>query len=150
MNKGIDDIYNKLLKDIKNEIAPKIAEEMKNIEQEVIEEVVYNAYTPTYYERRYEDGGLSDKENMKETIVSKENNIEIKVKNVTKGNSEYSDAEGYTTGYIDEIIETGQGYGYDLNYYIGARPFTEVSQNVIDYTDRIVKLFEEELRKKGW
>ena len=150
MNKGIDDIYNKLLKDIKNEIAPKIAEEMKNIEQEVIEEVVYNAYTPTYYERRYEDGGLSDKENMKETIVSKENNIEIKVKNVTKGNSEYSDAEGYTAGYIDEIIETGQGYGYDLDSYIGARPFTEISQNVIDYTDRIVKLFEEELRKKGW
>lgn len=149
MNKGIDNIYNKLLNDIEKEIAPKIAEEMKNIEQEVIEEVVYNAYTPIYYERRT-SGGLSDKENMKETIVSKENNIEIKVENVTKGNSEYSDAEGYTTGYIDEIIETGQGYGYDLDSYIGARPFTETSQNVIDYTDRIVKLFEEELRKKGW
>ena len=149
MNKGIDDIYNKLLKDIEKEIAPKIAEEMKNIEQEVIEDVVYNAYTPIYYERRT-SGGLGDKENMKETIVSKENNIEIKVKNVTKGNSEYSDAEGYTTGYIDEIIETGQGYGYDLDSYIGARPFTEISQNVIDYTDKIVKLFEEELRKKGW
>ena len=149
MNKGIDNIYNKLLKDIEKEIAPKIAEEMKNIEQEVIEEVVYNTYTPIYYQRR-PSGGLGDKENMEETIVSKENNIEIKVKNVTKGNSEYSDAEGYTDGYIDEIIETGQGYGYDLDSYIGARPFTEISQNVIDYTDRIVKLFEEELRKKGW
>ena len=149
MKKVIDGIYNKLLNDIKNEIAPKIAEEMKNIEQEVIEEVVYNAYTPTHYVRRT-SGGLGDKENMEETIVPKENNIEIKVKNVTKGNSEYSDAEGYTDGYIDEIIETGQGYGYDLDSYIGARPFTEISQNVIDYTDRIVKLFEEELRKKGW
>ena len=149
MKKVIDGIYNKLLNDIKNEIAPKIAEEMKNIEQEVIEEVVYNAYTPIYYQRR-PSGGLGDKENMEETIVSKENNIEIKVKNVTKGNSEYSDAEGYTDGYIDEIIETGQGYGYDLDSYIGARPFTEISQNVIDYTDKIVKLFEEELRKKGW
>ena len=149
MKKVIDGIYNKLLNDIKNEIAPKIAEEMKNIEQEVIEEVVYNAYTPIYYQRRT-SGGLGDKENMEETIVSKENNIEIKVKNVTKGNSEYSDAEGYTDGYIDEIIETGQGYGYDLDDYIGARPFTEISQNVIDYTDKIVKLFEEELRKKGW
>ena len=149
MSKGIDDIYNKLLNDIKKEIAPKIAEEMKNIEQEVIEEVVYNAYTPIYYERRT-NGGLSDKENMKETIAFKENNLEIKVENVTKGNTEYSDAEGYTTGYIDEIIETGQGYGYDLDSYIGARPFTEISQNVIDYTDRINKIIEEELRKKGY
>lgn len=149
MNKGIDDIYDKLLNDIKKEIAPKIAEEMKNIEQEVIEEVVYNAYTPIYYERRT-SGGLSDKKNMKETIAFKGNDLEIKVKNVTKGNSEYSDAEGYTDGYIDEIIETGQGYGYDLDSYIGARPFTEISQNVIDYTDRIEKLFEEELKKKGW
>ena len=149
MNKGIDDIYNKLLNDIEKEIAPKIAEEMKNIEQEVIEEVVYNAYTPIYYERRT-NGGLSDKKNMKETIAFKKNNLEIKVENVTKGNAEYSDAEGYTDGYIDEIIETGQGYGYDLDSYISARPFTEVSQNVIDYTDRIVKLFEEELKKKGW
>ena len=68
MKKVIDGIYNKLLNDIKNEIAPKIAEEMKNIEQEVIEEVVYNAYTPIYYERRT-SGGLGDKENMKETIT---------------------------------------------------------------------------------
>ena len=149
MSKGIEEIYNKLVNDIKKEIAPKIAEEMKNIEQEVIEEVVYNAYNPTYYERRTK-GGLSDKENMKETIAFKENNLEIRVENVTKGNAEYSDAEGYTTGYIDEIIETGQGYGYDLDNYIGARPFTEITQNVIDYTDRIDKVIEEELRKKGY
>ena len=149
MSKGIEEIYNKLVNDIKKEIVPKIAEEMKNIEQEVIEEVVYNAYNPTYYERRTK-GGLSDKENMKETIAFKENNLEIRVENVTKGNAEYSDAEGYTTGYIDEIIETGQGYGYDLDNYIGARPFTEITQNVIDYTDRIEKIIEEELRKKGF
>ena len=149
MSKGIEEIYNKLVNDIKKEIAPKIAEEMKNIEQEVIEEVVNNAYNPTYYERRTK-GGLSDKENMKETIAFKENNLEIRVENVTKGNAEYSDAEGYTTGYIDEIIETGQGYGYDLDSYICARPFTEISQDVIDYTDRIDKIIEEELRKKGY
>ena len=149
MYKELDDIYNKLLKDIENEIAPKIAEEMKNIEQEVIEDVVYNAYNPTYYERRT-IGGLGDKENMKETIMSKGNTLEIRVENITKGNSEYSDAEGYTDGYIDEIIETGQGYGYDLDNYIGARPFTEITQNVIDYTDRIDKVIEEELRKKGY
>ena len=149
MSKGIEEIYNKLVNDIKKEIVPKIAEEMKNIEQEVIEEVVYNAYNPTYYERRTK-GGLSDKENMKETIAFKENNLEIRVENVTKGNAEYSDTEGYTTGYIDEIIETGQGYGYDLDNYFGARPFTEITQNVIDYTDRIEKIIEEELRKKGF
>ena len=50
------DLLMERLKKELRDITPAIAEEMKNIEQEVINEVVYNAYSPTYYERRYEDG----------------------------------------------------------------------------------------------
>ena len=144
------DLLMEKLKEELKDITPAIAEEMKDIEQEVINEVVYNAYSPTYYERRYEKGGLSDKENMEHDIEETANGFTISVKNITKGNDEYSGAEGYTNDYIADIIEEGQGYGYDLDSYIGARPFTEISQNVIDYTDRIDKIIENELRKKGY
>ena len=144
------DLLMERLKKELRDITPAIAEEMKNIEQEVINEVVYNAYSPTYYERRYEDGGLGDKENMEHDIEETANGFIISVKNITKGNDEYSGAEGYTDDYIADIIEEGQGYGYDLDSYISARPFTEISQNVIDYTDRIDKIIENELRKKGY
>ena len=147
------DEFNLLMERLKEElrdITPAIAEEMKNIEQEVINEVVYNAYSPTYYERRYEDGGLSDKENMEHDIEETANGFIISVKNITKGNDEYSKAEGYTDGYIADIIEEGKGYGYGLDDVIGARPFTEISQNVIDYTDKIENTIIRELKKRGW
>ena len=144
------DLLMERLKEELRDITPAIAEEMKNIEQEVINEVVYNAYSPTYYERRYEDGGLSDKENMEHDIEETANGFIISVKNITKGNDEYSEAEGYTDGYIADIIEEGKGYGYGLDDVIGARPFTEISQNVIDYTDRIDNVINKEFKRKGW
>ena len=144
------DLLMERLKKELRDITPAIAEEMKNIEQEVINEVVYNAYSPTYYERRYEKGGLSDKENMEHDIEETANGFIVSVKNITKGNDEYSEAEGYTDGYIADIIEEGKGYGYDLDSVIGARPFTEISQNVIDYTDKIENTIIRELKKKGW
>ena len=144
-----DLLMERLKKELKD-ITPAIAEEMKNIEQEVINEVVYDAYSPTYYERRYEDGGLSDKENMEHDIEETVNGFIISVKNITKGNDEYSGAEGYTDGYIADIIEEGKGYGYGLDDVIGSRPFTEISQNVIDYTDKIENTIIRELKKRGW
>ena len=144
------DLLMERLKKELRDITPAIAEEMKNIEQEVINEVVYNAYSPAYYERRYEDGGLSDKENMEHDIEETANGFIISVKNITKGNDEYSEAEGYTDGYIADIIEEGKGYGYDLDSVIGARPFTEISQNVIDYTDKIDSVINKEFKRKGW
>ena len=144
------DLLIERLKEELRDITPAIAEEMKNIEQEVINEVVYDAYSPTYYERRYEDGGLGDKENMEHDIEETANGFIVSVKNITKGNDEYSEAEGYTDGYIADIIEEGKGYGYDLDSVIGARPFTEISQNVIDYTDKIENTIIRELKKKGW
>ena len=144
------DLLMERLKEELRDIAPAIAEEMKNIEQEVINEVVYNAYSPTYYERRCEDGGLSDKENMEHDIEETANGFIISVKNITKGNDEYSEAEGYTTGYIADIIEEGKGYGYGLDNIIGARPFNEESQEEIDSTNRIENTIIRELKKRGW
>ena len=144
------DLLMERLKEELRDVAPAIAEEMKNIEQEVINEVVYNAYSPTYYERRYEDGGLSDKKNMKHDIEETANGFNITVKNITKGHEGYYMADGHTDGYIADIIEEGKGYGYGLDDVIGARPFNEVSQEVIDSTNKIENTIIRELKKRGW
>lgn len=132
------------------DVSYEVAEEIKEIEKEVIEEVVYNAYEPRFYERRQEKGGLSDKANMQEEIDLTKDGLSISVKNVTKGNSEYSKTEGYTDGCISDIIEDGKGYGYDLDDYIGARPFQEVTQEHVDGTDRVDNVIDKMLNKKGW
>lgn len=147
------DEFDKLIEKLRNDLLasiPAIVDEMKEIEREVIEEVVYNQYEPREYQRRMDEGGLTDKDNMQEVIVNKSNGVDIIVTNITRGNSAYSGAEGYTKGCISDIIEEGNGYGYDLDSYIGARPFNETAQNIINYTDRIDNIIERELKKKGW
>lgn len=87
---------------------------------------------------------------MEHDIEETTNGFNISVKNATKGNEEYSNAQGYTSGYIADIIEEGKGYGYGLDSVIGARPFNEVSQGVIDSTNRIEKVIENEFKKRGY
>lgn len=146
VNKDYDDI-SQLLKDLERDVqtkvAKKVVEKIKDIEQDTIQEVVYNQYNPKFYIRRGTDGGLMDRDNMEEEIKSSKGGIEISVTNKTKGNTHYSYAQGYTDGYIGDIIETGVGYGYGLN--IGERPFQETTQNIIDLTDEIDKVVEDSL-----
>lgn len=131
------------------ETAYEVAEEIKDIEAEVIDETVYNAYDSNI-DRRMDNGGLSDKSNMKEEIVSIKDGVTIEVTNETKGNSNYSTMDGYTSDFIADIIEDSEGYGYGLDDYIPKRPFQEITQNYIDYTDRVDKVVEKSLDKKGW
>lgn len=153
MAKSIYGDFASLLGDLQYDlidVAYEVAEEIKDIEVEVINEVVYNQYDPRHYERRMENGGLTDKRNMKEDVNLISDGLDITVINETRGNSDYKNAQGYTSGYIADIIEEGKGYGYDLDSYIGARPFQETTQKVIDYTDRVDKVIENKLIKKRW
>lgn len=145
-NKDYNDISQLLLdleKDVQKKVAKSVVEKIKDIEQDVIQEVVYNQYNPEFYIRRGVDGGLMDRDNMEEDIKNSKGGIEISVTNKTKGNDHYGYAQGYTDGYIADIIETGNGYGYGLN--IGKRPFQETTQNIIDLTDEIDKVIEDNL-----
>ena len=150
--KDYDD-FSSLLSDLQydlvNTVANEVAEEIKNIETEVIDEVVYNAYDSNI-DRRMNNGGLSDKSNMKEKIATVKNGVLIEVMNETKGNSDYSTMDGYTSDFIADIIENSEGYGYGLDDYIPKRPFQEITQNYVDYTDRVDKVVEKSLNKKGW
>lgn len=141
-----------ILEELANDIAyiskSEVREELKEIQQEEIQKVVYNhPIKPIGYDRRGEDDGLMDKENMEVDYINIKNGISLEMINTTTGNNAY---DGYTRGYIDQIIETGDGYWRSAGINGIARPFIEATQDVIDNTDRIEEVIENELKKKGW
>ena len=68
---------------------------------EVIDREVYDKYTPKFYIRRYERGGLADPTNFDTTIDVYGNTIKITVKSIAKPSGETG---GY---YLDAMIVNG-------------------------------------------
>lgn len=124
----------KMLKD-------KVAPVIKNIEQDVTQEVVYDVYNPAVYERRYENGGLKDKDNMIERVTSDGNSILLEIKNVTTVSEDSYDHSQGT--YLDEIIEYGlPAYNTEYNQ---PRPFTQKTQERINESGEIEKIIQQSL-----
>ena len=139
IEKGIDDF-------MKNEDTHEVASRM--FADSTIE-LVYKQYEPTVYDgpgypisRRYDEGGLQDWRNYHVLNIGKMN---MTVINETMGNwvwapmtpftgrvvSPYP-SEGWDAGYINDIIESGQGYHWTRSEIYKnriARPFMEEACN---------------------
>ena len=109
---------------------------------------VYDKYKPTEYERRYDEGGLSDYRN----IEIEERNYdagggryEIGVRNLTEG----IDGEGP----IDTVIEEGVGYTwkgsriYAMQPY--PRPFYAPAEAMIEEGNYLERALGEGLERNG-
>ena len=124
----------KMLKD-------KVAPVIKNIEQDVTQEIVYDAYDPIMYERRMENGGLKDIRNMEERVTKQGNSNLLEIENVTTvSDNSYDSSQGT---YLDEIIEYGLP-AYDTEYN-QPRPFTQKTQERIDESGEIEKIIQQSL-----
>lgn len=124
----------KMLKD-------KVAPVIKNIEQDVTQEVVYDVYNPAVYERRYENGGLKDIRNMEERVTKQGNSNLLEIENVTTVSEDSYDHSQGT--YLDEIIEYGlPTYNTEYNQ---PRPFTQKTQERIDESGEIEKIIQQSL-----
>lgn len=146
MSKGsyndIDELFEDLINDIEGGIVEEVSKEMKKIEQESIDENVYNVFAPKEYDRRKDGGGLRSEGNM-ETIVTKTGDgITIEIHNSTTGNSSY---RNYWQGEIQDFIETGN---YLWNCGCQPRPFIEDTQEKVDA--KIESIVESALNKLGW
>lgn len=106
-------------------------------------DLVYEKYEPTQYDepgyptsRRYDNGGLMDPDNYPVTNPDK---MTMEVANETKGNPYWRPpmSEGWDPGYINDIIESGDGYNWQgsviYNFNI-PRPF--MAEAVDMFTDR--------------
>ena len=141
-----DKFYNDLLETLQ-ECKQYFIEKM----QEAVQEAVYDAYTPTQYERRGEEGGLKDPKNFDlQIFFDRDGSIVVFMKNMTTGVG--------NAFYIDEGIVTGKDF-YDWErsyaYYLAQQGkfqrdfYTLMEYNVKD--DRQLQLLiERGMKKRGW
>ena len=141
-----DKFYNDLLETLQ-ECKQYFIEKM----QEAVQEAVYDAYTPTQYVRRGEDGGLKDARNFDlQIFFDRDGSIVVFMKNMTTGVG--------NAFYIDEGIVTGKDF-YDWErsyaYYLAKQGkfqrdfYTLMEYNVKD--DRQLQLLiERGMKKRGW
>lgn len=145
----LESLWKYAKKEIKNIVKNELVEKMKDVEQEVIQEVVLDTYSPTYYDRRSEESngeeGLISKDNMVADYKEGANYVEINMTNDTRGNTSYPHSTG---GFIDEIIEYGEGYtwtGSQIYKNKQPRPFTKETQSKIDNSN----IVEETIRNSA-
>lgn len=139
---SIEELYSYLNNvEIPKILKDKVAPVIKNIEQDVTQEVVYDVYNPAVYERRYENGGLKDIRNMEERVTKQGNSNLLEIENVTTvSDNSYDSSQGT---YLDEIIEYGLP-AYDTEYN-QPRPFTQKTQERIDGSGEIEKIIQQSL-----
>ena len=144
---SIEELIADLENDIQNKVKPQIEKEMRNIMKDMIYEVVYSAYEPSYYSRRYANGGLMDDKNIEITANYSNGVLEISMKNVTKGNTKYSNdfPKSNTSGSIADLIETGSYETLSLSTYIGERPFQQKTIDKIEESGIIERIIEKAL-----
>ena len=109
--KNLKQLKKKLIHIITKAIVENVIEDIKDLHIEKIEKHVYKVYKPKKYSRRKDNGGLTDKKNMKTEIIKNANSVELKFSNVTKSNPKNL-PEGYTSEKIAGNIEYGKRYHY--------------------------------------
>lgn len=102
-----EDIINEVKASIQRELHGVITdfkEQMAKAAGEAVSGYISAAREP--YQRRGSSGGMSDVKNYPVT----ESELSLKIENITQGNPAYSDSDGWDGGYINDIIESGEGY----------------------------------------
>lgn len=137
---SIDDLYKFLHEDLERALVEDVAPQVKMLEQEVIDEVVYDVYEPKYYKRRYDYKGLSDLRSMEESIEVSGDEIVLSIENVTETVNKF---EGRT---LDDIIENGVKKGGDeIPPYAKPRRFTEETQRRVDNSNLVENILRDRL-----
>ena len=141
-----DKFYNDLLETLQ-ECKQYFIEKM----QEAVQEAVYDAYTPTQYERRGEEGGLKDPKNFDlQIFFDRDGSIVVFMKNMTTGAG--------NAFYIDEGIVTGKDF-YDWErsqaYYLAQqgkfqRDFYTLMEFKVANDNELKQLIRRGMEKRGW
>ena len=138
-------LLNKIEKVMINEVADVIKkEESKQIKR------YYQQFRPKMYERREDNGGLSDIRNMRVKPPRRyKHSVSVTITNETKGNREFSDNP---TNDLDKVFATGLGYDYHgetSKYYERPRPANEDACEELNHNRRVVSELIAGLQKEG-
>ncbi len=105
-----------------------IADLMKKNVSESVQVNVYAKYTPTMYERRGDDGGLSDEDCYRTSTEQGYSTVTLRLENLAYGNARYASwgrrpSQGIDPGKITNIIESGNGYHWTGSRIYQMQPF---------------------------
>lgn len=141
MKKIYDDEF-ELFSDLEEELSTSMLTSVDKVVKKVYKrnvEKMYNSYNPTYYQRRMENGGFGDEDNLESRVDETGDSFEYIMTNETK--------PVYDTNYrLDEIIESGEGYTWKR--YPKARQVSEWVQDDLDSSNEIENAIYKDL--KDW
>lgn len=131
--KNITALLKHIEKQVQNTMTNEVADAVKDNMSEAIQISVYDAYRPEYYNRRMQNGGLIDRDNME--VVEIQNGIAVHdTAPLDNGRKDYN---------LDEIIVCGLGsqpFGRDF--------YSETEKRLSENQDHI-KALKRGLKKRG-
>ena len=148
--KNLKELEKELYKRINIALDEDVADTVKEVMTDHIIQDVYDAYEPTAYQRRYDDGGLLDPDNI---IATLGNNGEMLVQNITLGSEYYyipsikrSFRSANVDNFIAPIIEYGKGYDV---VDIFPRPFIQNTHDDLEENHYHTQAMKQSLKKQG-
>lgn len=142
---NLDSLLAHVQKQIDDTMVDEVADAVVDTMKAEIQNTVYGVYQPKVYNRRFGNGGLLDKDNIKVTPVK--NGIEVK--NVTPVNTAYG-YSGSSSDLLDKIIVTGSGYRYDNGgAYLKPRDFYAKTVMDMKLMNQPIDALKKGLKKRG-
>ena len=130
------------IEELKRVLSQEIAKSINNSDElkEAVNQgskQIYDEFEPMTYQRRYENGGFGDIDNIEMEVQETGNGIEVTLTNNTLANG---DDEGE---YLDYYIDNGI---YEWNRQPPERHFMEYSKNIIEENDLVKKVIKKGLQ----
>ena len=150
--KNSKELYAEIMKRVNIALDTDVADVVKDVMTDHIAQDVYDVYEPKAYNRRLNQDGLLDPNNIISTI---DGEGRLKVENVTLGSKYYYDNGqrkiSQNSGEpIAEVIETGQGYDIHGWEYDGVpRPFMKNTHDDLEQNHYHTEAMKQSLKKQG-
>lgn len=132
---------------VQEALAGEVTDIVKSTESKVIEQTVYDAYSPKMYKRRHDMGYPS---NMSASVSE----LTLEVTNTTPPNEEGFDSESVlypekltTNKDLSAVVEYGSGYDYWDTAF--PRPFTQKTVEELASNKKVVYAIARALRARG-
>lgn len=131
---NLNDLFKKIENDIQDTMINEVAENAKDEMIDAVQTSVYSVYDPVEYIRRYGDGGLGARENIKVDEI--DNGIMLKdIAPLDNGRTDYA---------LDDIVVNGMGYmPYPRDFY------SECAEQ-LKTSEKHVEALKQGLKKKGY
>jgi len=145
---SLEALFRDLQKQVNESLLEDVAPVVKDVMRDNILNTVYSAYKPVIYNRRYNEGGLLDNENIHSELIS---DGTISITNETPVNAAYG-GDDSAMSLTEQIIE-GKGYDYQgdgTGAYLEPRDFMEDTREELRKTGDHVTALKKGLIKRGF